>query len=274
MNPIVVATNFTPNSENAAFYAADMALAAGMDIRLVNVLNMPIVAASEAPMPQIVFDDMRVSNLALLDQLAEKMTARTFGKVRIIRDLEVGETGASLTGYCKMYTPFMVVLGTSGHSLENLLSGSTTAKSLHRLHCPILVVPPDARFHTIKKIVVAVGKEDLGAGSLPELPLLKRLSQQFESDIEVVHVMADEESGSEAVMAYNGWKDRLTALSPALHLIEPGDVQQGIHRYLNEQLADWLLVLPKKHGWLEFHKSQAKQLLTHCPIPVITIHEG
>jgi hypothetical protein len=32
------------------------------------------------------------------------------------------------------------------------------------------------------------------------------------------------------------------------------------------------MVFPKKHGFFEFHTSQAKKIALHSPVPVMSIH--
>jgi hypothetical protein len=69
------------------------------------------------------------------------------------------------------------------------------------------------------------------------------------------------------------WKKDLQALAPELHFVRQTHVQNGVSDYLQNHHADWLMVFPKNHSFLEFHKSRSKQIVLTCAIPVMSVHE-
>ncbi len=89
MRSIVVPVNFSPNSANAARYAADLGMAIGVDIHLINVFEIP-VSLSEVPMPESVFQELRESCTEQLDELRAELVRRTTGKIAITTDMETG----------------------------------------------------------------------------------------------------------------------------------------------------------------------------------------
>ena len=52
MKTIIAATDFSPNSENAVHYAADMATVLGAELHLLHVYSIPI-PVSEVPIPVV-----------------------------------------------------------------------------------------------------------------------------------------------------------------------------------------------------------------------------
>lgn len=273
MRSIVVPVNFAPNAANAARYAADIALAIGADLHLIYVMQIP-ASVSEVPLPDSVFDTMRDSGYELLTDLQTELTKRTSGKVDITTDLEIGGTEAKVEGYCKQIKPFLVVMGATGHNLENVINGSTTVRAIRHLPYPVLVIPVNAKFAAIKKIVVACDKEDIDSGMPDNMAFLKQLSGLLKARLVVVHVLTDgEESSAKATEEYNVWKKEVAAFNPEMHFVRRPRVEDGINEYLASHEADWLMVFPKSHSVLEFHKSHTKQIVQTCTVPVMSLHE-
>jgi len=273
MRSIVVPVNFAPNAASAARYAADIALAIGANLHLIYVMQIP-ASVSELPLPESVFDTMRDSGYELLTDFQTKLTKRTGGKVGIATDLEIGGTEAKIESYCKQIKPFMVIMGASGDTLANVINGSTTVRAIRHLPYPVLVIPGDAKFEAIKKIVVACDKEDIDSGMPDNMTFLKELSELLKARLVVVHVLTDsEESSAEAIEEYNVWKKGVAAFHPEMHFVRRPRVEDGINDYLASHEADWLMVFPKSHSVLEFHKSRTRQIVQSCTVPVMSLHE-
>lgn len=273
MRSIVVPVNFAPSSANAARYAADLALAIGADIYLINVFQIP-VSLAEVPMPQSVFDEVRDSGLELVENLKTELTERTGGKIKITADMQTGVVEAKIEAVCKQEKPFLVVMGASGNNLENIINGSTTIRAVRHLPYPVLVIPEKAVFHSIKKIAVACDQEDIDAGIPDNIVFLNELSGLLKARLEVVHVLTDgEESAAEAIEEYNVWKKDVAALNPEMHFVRRPRVEEGINDYLASHKADWLMVFPKSHSVLEFHRSRTKQIVQSCVLPIMSVHE-
>src|SRR6185437_2859626 len=267
MRSIVVPVNFAPNAASAARYAADIALAIGANLHLIYVMQIP-ASVSELPLPESVFDTMRDSGYELLTDFQTKLTKRTGGKVGIATDLEIGGTEAKIESYCKQIKPFMVIMGASGDTLANVINGSTTVRAIRHLPYPVLVIPGDAKFEAIKKIVVACDKEDIDSGMPDNMTFLKELSELLKARLVVVHVLTDsEESSAEAIEEYNVWKKGVAAFHPEMHFVRRPRVEDGINDYLASHEADWLMVFPKSHSVLEFHKSRTRQIVQSCTVP-------
>jgi hypothetical protein len=65
----------------------------------------------------------------------------------------------------------------------------------------------------------------------------------------------------------------MAAFGDQLHVVREDGVEQGVQYFLEKHPVDWLLVLPKKHAVLEFHKSRAREIVAKSPVPVMSVHE-
>jgi nucleotide-binding universal stress UspA family protein len=268
-----VPVNFTANSANAARYVGDLALAIGADIHLIYVFQPP-VSAAEVPLPESVFEEMLENGQELLSGIKTDLIAQTAGKIHVTTTLETGGVELKIETFCKEKKPLLVVMGATGDSLENVLSGSNTARALRHLPYPILVVPEGSKFRAVERIVLACDKEDVDSGIPETIPLLRELSDLMGARLEVVHVLTNsEEYAAEAIEEYNVWKKEAKAFEPEIRLIHRHSVEEGIRDFLEVNSADWLMVFPKSHSMLELHHSRSRQILHHCTVPVISVHE-
>ncbi|MBS1663393.1 MAG: universal stress protein [Bacteroidetes bacterium] len=273
MKQIVVPVNFTANSLNAARYAADMAAAIGGELHLVYVVQYPLTM-SDIIMPDYIFEEMQQSGKEQLRNLADQLTERTLSIVPIITNMELGSVEVKLEEYCRQVNPFVVVMGASGHSLENAFAGSTTVRAMRRLPYPLLVIPENATYHIVKKIVLACDLEDLGGGVPASISFFKELKSLFGSRFELVNVTTRAEAGiGQATFQFDSWKDRLKEIFPDLRFIHTEHIAEGVKHYLSDNQADWLMVFPKKHSFVDFHTSQSKKLLHDSIVPVMSLHE-
>lgn len=273
MRTIIVPVNFSKNSNNAAHYAADMARKMGAALNLVHVFQAPMVI-SEVPMPEYALEEMRDTNLSLLKDLAAELLKRTDGKIKVSIDMEIGAIERKIESFCAYKKTFMVVMGASGHSLQNTLQGSNTIRVLRHMPYPLLVIPENAVFQDVKSIVVACDREDIDNGVPTFLSTLREMAQLLDARLELLHVLTTgKEMAAETVEEYNTWKRTAKTMAPELHFIHESKVEEGINEYLQQHEADWLMIFPKRHSLLEFHKSHSRQIVLTCPLPVMSIQE-
>jgi nucleotide-binding universal stress UspA family protein len=229
---------------------------------------------SAVPTPAYVLEEMRDSNFSLLENLAADLLKRTDGKIRVSIELAIGTVDKKIESFCRNKHTFMVVMGASGHSLQNTLNGSSTIRALRHLPYPLLIIPENALYQGVRNIVVACDREDLDYGIPTFLSTLREMAQLLGARLELLHVLTTEkEIAAETLEEYNSWKDTARAMAPELHFIRQSKVEEGIIDYLKKHEADWLMVFPKKHLLLEFHNSHSRQIVLACPFPVMSIQE-
>ena len=272
MRTIVVPVNFSRDSDNAAHYAADLARVMGAELSLVHVQTPMLI--SEVPTPEYVLEEMGDANFRLLENLAADLLKRTDGQIKVSIDLVIGTVDQKIESFCRNKHTFMVVMGASGHSLQNTLNGSTTIRALRHLPYPLLVIPENAVYHEVRNIVVACDREDIDYGIPTFLSTLREMAQLVGARLELLHVLtARKEIAAETLEEYNSWKEAARTKAPELHFIRQSRVEEGIIEYLKNHEADWLMVFPKKHLLLEFHNSHSRQIVLACPFPVMSIQE-
>ena len=271
MRTIVAPVNFSPNSANAARYAADLALTAQADLHLYYVLQVP-VSVAEFPVNDYIFNEMQEAGAECLKQLWEELVKRTDAKVNIFTHMEVGSVENKIEEFCLQKNPFVVVMGASGNSLERVLSGSNLVAAIRHLPYPLIIVPEKAVFRQIRKVVLACDLDDMAAGIPVKPSFLQELKDIFNASFEVVNINTrGQQKSAGSVMEVAAWKDCIRGTFREVHFVETDNVENGLEQYLSEHPADLLLVFPKKHSVLEFHRSNAKKIAINSTVPVMSI---
>jgi len=109
MKKILIATDFSEASYNAASYGTDMALAIGADIVLLHVFQLP-VPSSEVSIA-LSAEDIREEAEEMIAELKEKMEHKTLGKINVTTAVTMGAYFDELTTACERIKPYTVVIG-------------------------------------------------------------------------------------------------------------------------------------------------------------------
>lgn len=267
---LIVPTDFSASSVNAAMYAASMALMIDTDLYLIHVLEVP-VSNAELPLTEDIFNEMQQSGERELQNLKLELQKQTEGKINIITRLEIGSVAHQLEEICKRKNPFAVVMGMKDNPTERLLFGSNALFAIKHLHYPLLIIPEGTKFNSIQKIVLACDLTDCGK-TIP-VDYLKELQHVFNASLDVLNVNTKKIEQLKSSTEFASLKDLLRDLYPTYHFNIGNTVEEGINKFLEENNADLLLLLPKKHGMFGFHKSHTKKMALNAELPVMTIHE-
>jgi nucleotide-binding universal stress UspA family protein len=266
MKAIIVPVNFSACARNAVLYAGDLARIMKADLHLVHVVGIPF-SVSEVAMTDYVYEQMIQAANTSLKELQVDVIRHTHGKVWVEISIEVGNFGASMKQICEKLQPYVVVLGSSGPTLEKFLAGSPVASLLHHLQTPIIVVPEKATFRHYNRILLTCDPVDVESGLPQFLPLLKELRDHFGSRFDIITVETANKVGQP-----DKCNEHFKDLYPDIHLIHASRVEEGIQQYLGNHEVDLVLVFPKKHRFLDFHISQSRKLARHIPIPVMSLN--
>jgi nucleotide-binding universal stress UspA family protein len=268
MKSILVPVSFSDTSLNAARYAAGLAKASGAQVILLYVFQLP-VSIAEASVSEGSFDRLQENYDAELKNLQAEL-AQQWGKgVPISIRLEVGNIEQQITAVCEELNPFMVVMGKSGNPLERTVLGSSTIFAVSHLRFPLLIVPGNARFHTIERIAFAC---DLSSTDAMPAGYFKDLQQTFHSAFDVVHVRTGNLGQAEGEPPeFELLRSKLQGISLTFHGIDKDNVEDGLRLFLANHQVDVLVVLPQKHDFLEFHRSHSKKMAIEATIPILSI---
>jgi len=206
-------------------------------------------------------------------QFTEELSLRTRGQINIISKIDEGGVEACIEAYCAGIRPFLVIMGAPKPPRDMFFDGSDATTAVRHLGWPLLVVADKQQFHAIRTITLACLARDIREGLPVPFDFLLDLKQLFAAHFEVVHFITGRPGEEKNIRELYHWSQVKGELLPELHFIQTQNLEKGIGRYLQDHRTDWLMIFPKKHHLLELHKSRSKTIISHCPVPVLSICE-
>lgn len=141
--PIVVGVDGSAVSKVAVDWAARDAAMKGLDLKLVHVLNPPVVMAfPEVPMPAGYLQWQEDEGRTILDAAAEVAAAATKGAAKDVKTSHEMVSGSSIPTLVEASKgAHMIVVGCRGRgALARGLLGSVSNGLLHHALCPVAVI--------------------------------------------------------------------------------------------------------------------------------------
>jgi nucleotide-binding universal stress UspA family protein len=273
MKTILVATDFSPSAANAANYAADMALAINADLLLLYVYKLP-VSYEDVGIP---FNEGNFIADAekRINELKNQLSERTGGKLHIDTKVRMAVSfQQELENVCEDVKPYSVVMGSQGTTAtEHLFFGSHAFYAMKRLMWPLIAVPPAAIFSSIKKIALAC--DYINVLITTPLDEIKLLVHDFKAKLHVLNTAKKLVTSPDVDFESGLLKEMLSSLNPDYHFITSEYTDEAIMNFVEKHNIDLLIVLPKRHDLVDklIHKSHTKQMVLHCQVPVMALHQ-
>lgn len=270
MKTFLVPVDFSDTSVNAAEYAVALcSKIPGANIILYNVYSRISYAAltekdegSRKAITDLELNDLRTG-------LLKK------GNVEITFDSEEGSLIENIQRYVLGNHINMVIMGITGSSrLKQVFMGTNTLNVIRHVNAPVLIVPPDAKFTGLKKVVFTSDFKDV-ARTTPFLAL-KKILDTFNPSLDILNVDSEHyiELSDEFKIERESMEERLGSYNPEFSFLRAYDFLEGINRFVEAKEIDAIITVPRRHGFLSqlFKTSHTKKLAYHSHVPTIAIH--
>lgn len=271
---ILVPTDFSRPSRQAALYAAKLAQALGAEIRLLHVIDLrtphmiSLSLAIEERISQARQAEAAEDCKKLMDQISQKVPGLSISfAITEGNPLEEVVENDALRNDIDL-----IVIGTHGSSgLEKAVFGSNTVLMMHRSSFPLITVPEYCRFHEIHNIVCASNMSTLHR----ELRRLAPIAKQLGAVVHVFHVAcgdaredAQHLSEQSALVEEHG----LDEAHLLFHMSQEGDVVEAIQEFVNDVEADLLVLYPHEGGFFEdlFRSHVTDEIAFRSLVPLLT----
>ncbi|MBC7850093.1 MAG: universal stress protein [Chitinophagaceae bacterium] len=274
MKKFLVPTDFSDTSKNAAQYAVKM-LAGKPDVRIILYYVYDKPAGSDgSPLTEDESDRQLILGEAL-----SQMKLELAGGDSLQIDA-VAEYGSSLIDNIERYVRHqgidMVIMGITGATkIEQIFMGSNTLKLIKEGVCPVMIIPPDAKYEEIKNVALTSDFKDVDT-SIPVSPI-QNLLKLFNPTLYIINV--DSEHYVEITEEYKSERAKLEkyfrAFNPQFAFIRLFDFLEAINNFTRDQDIDIIVTVPRRHSFLSnlFKTSHTKKLAYHSNVPIIAIHE-
>ncbi|MEO5893497.1 MAG: universal stress protein [Ferruginibacter sp.] len=271
MKTILIPTDFSPAALNAAHYAVEMALSISARLVLLHVCQIPAIYPD---IPTVYTEeDMRKEAVEEMNHLKAQLMQQADYKLAIDIEIITGLFFPVLESVCKLVEPHSVVMGCQGTtSTERFLFGGHAVHTMKQLMWPVITVPVGAVYSSVKKIGLACDFDHV-INSM-RMEKIKMMIKDFDAALFVLNTGKREVFDPEIVYESGMLQEILAPIKPHFNFIDNADTDQGILDFVENNDIDMLVVLPKRHSFLErlIHKSHTRQLILHSRVPVMAIH--
>lgn len=170
----------------------------------------------------------------------------------------------------------LVVMGITGKTPgEQFLLSSHALRFIREKLCPVLTIPPEARYHGIRNVALATDLKNVGT-SVPVTPITSVL-EVFSPAMHIINVN-DEQYVSpteEEAAARNKLAGLFDRFHPEFHFIGISNFLEALNQFVADRNIDLLINVPRRHSRLEemFGDSHTKKMVYQTHIPVLAAHE-
>jgi nucleotide-binding universal stress UspA family protein len=274
MDTMLVLINFSTGAYNAALYA--LGLAQQLKISRLILYNSYYFTPIATEVPVVEYVDLQAESMNHLKEVKSKLL-QFIEKGEIIIQLEADEQALSnaVVSLSAEFNVGIVVMGAPAKTnLEETLSGSNTRLIAKKFKGPLLIVPEMANYQKIERVILATDLKKVSE-SIPAR-VIKNLIHSLNAKLCVLNVDHEEwthfhpDAMLEQESLHKMWDEE----SCDYYYIDHKDIVEGIIRFAEENHAQLIISIPKKHGFLDglFHQSITKKLAHHSPIPLLLIH--
>lgn len=270
MKKFLVPIDFSDASVNAAQYAAG--LTAGLpdsEIILYHVYSKisfsPFSEKDEKTRAAISEEELKV--------LADKLDIDPNTSVSVVA--EEGSLADNIEKFALGNHVDMIIMGITGSSrLRQVFMGTNTLNVVRHVKVPVMIIPPDAKFTEIKKVLFTSDFKDV-ARTTP-FAGLKDLLDTFKPKLQILNVDSEHyiELTDEYKIERESMEDKLGKYEPEFSFLRAYDFLEGINRFAESKDVDAIITVPHKHSFLSqlFKTTHTKKLAYHSHVPIIAIH--
>ena len=279
MKNILVPTDFSATSLNAAHYALKLAEQLGSSkVILFNAYQVLLMIDPTAMVPSMQMMDegqLKAGSKIALDKFKLVLQAFCPKNCELDTYCEYALLNNGLDEVCKTTGSGLIVMGiTGGGLLEEKLIGSNTIHVALNSSVPVLIIPAKANFTIVEEIALACDFRSV-VESTPVQPI-KDLVKTTGAQLFVLNIEENAKTFDAEIPFQSKMIDLLLhECHPQFSIIDNPDFMEGINNFILEKQIDILITIPKKHGIFQtlFKESHTKKLAFHSHVPVMVVHD-
>jgi nucleotide-binding universal stress UspA family protein len=274
MKTILVPTDYSDTANNALHYAVELAKFSKAKIILLHVYPIP-VPAGEVHIAIISPQELKKGNEARIKKLEKKIAKQVAGKIKVQSIIRSGFAVEEIMNVINEKKVDLVVMGITGTgNVSEILIGSHTVSLIKQTQTPVLVIPKDARYKDIKKIMLAYDYSKV----LHEYAINKfiKFVKLFKAKVFVLNVVNHIESSTyENAAACSAIEKLLKNIKHTYNFTSAEDTIGEINAFADKHKCNCVAMIPHKHNILSrlVHESNTKKMAFHTHIPLLALHD-
>ncbi len=277
---IILATDYSEAVMNAERYAIQFAEKTDSFLTIIHVYDIPFNFPAAHSEYAKATEELRLHELQRLTQHCERLMDSM--DIRLNEDnfecvvLE-GSVGKQIRKEAVLSHTDIIITGThEANGFQKLFLGSHTWDVIKKSEIPVLAIPNDAIFSTLKNIVFATEYRE---GEIPGIHFLVELAKQFDAELTVLHITNYILSKEFEKTLFGKFRtevqDKISYNKLNLCLVQYDDIVGGLSNYCENSKTDWLVMSPSKPFFFEKiftpKKSITKEMTFQTHIPLLAV---
>ena len=277
MQSILVPTDFSSHSYNAARYAIELAKdLKATKIILYNAYQPYVSEDPELGLPlQTDMEEFRQLSKENLEKMQAALQPEVSNSIALEYESDYNIITNGILDACKKYNAELIIMGITGAEtkLEEAIIGSNAVDVSKHSEIPVIIVPANAKYAGLKKILLAVDLKK-SAETTP-VAAIKNLLDVTNAQLDILHVEANANNDAQPGKEKEILQTLFNNYNPQFHFLEHKTFIDAINQFALDNSSDLIIVIPKKHGLFEgiFKTSHTKKLAFHSKTPIMSIHE-
>lgn len=274
MKNILIPTDFSSVSLNAAEYAISLAKEVNAKVTLLHVYHIPV-----APVDSIValpsLSELDKLNNTVLKDFKNKLKEKCHFTENIRCIVKAGFLNDEMKDVVLEENIDLIIMGITGAGkLSEVVMGSNTTSAIKNSDCPVLVVPANSKYKKINNIAFACDLEKVK--NAPAITLIKTWLQKLKANLFVLNMVS-----STVIPTFNNAIEGMKLSSifegfkHSLYFPENEDLTITLNDFVDQHKIDLLVMIPRKHNFFAdlFKESNTKRMAFHTHIPLLAIHD-
>jgi nucleotide-binding universal stress UspA family protein len=261
MHRVIIPIDFSETSLNAARFTAQM------------------LAGKENAVAILYHNYEKKKELAEAKTQLESLKTELHGKGVAKIDVETemgGDLVENIARLAHTSRATLVVMGITGKSvIKQAFFGSNTLKLVNENLYPVMIIPPDAKYHEIKNVAFASDFKNVEL-TTPSA-LISSVLEMFNPMLHIVNISTEHYvSITEEYQRAKEWlKETFKNYKTEFYFIGIHDFYEALDNFIRDYKIDLLVTIPKhdSNAGLWFSNSHTKKLAYHSHIPILAAHE-
>lgn len=267
MKKILVPTDFSPTAQNALTYAANLAKTLEAKIHLLHTYELMRKTG------MILSIERHIVGQAQEDIAEESARATVLSGINATTNVRKGFNDEVIASEAKKMSSDLVVMGTKGASgMKEIFLGSNTVRAIKYTESPIMVIPDEAEYQPIKKILLAADSNFFSDAKA--IQPLKFLMEKTGATLIVLHVEdgKKEASSTPFTLLLN---EHFGEGNYEFHEIHKPDIGRAIMDFTYKTNADVLCMIHHYRNFLDriFKASTTFKTAFHTDIPLLVLKD-
>ena len=278
---IVVATDFSENANAAFEYARHLATSTGAVLHIIHVFTPPIPDSQQEIYTNVpIFEELVEIANERLARFANEATKQNDAvalahPLKITYKTHVGFSPSAIIEASKDPSVDLVVLGAkgSGNWVDRAI-GSVADAVGRKAHCPVLIVPHQAKYKGIQRIVYGASGD---SARQKAIGTTLDWAKYFHASVHFVHVETPEERDFGKTDYLFALKADVTAPSVqhTVETIKSPSILEGLKKYADKKAANLIVAVTKERSFWQrlTHHSTTHDLVWHNDLPLLIMHQ-